>query len=894
MPNVSIQTILQNNLPKGYTGSRGDTGFVGSAGDQGYTGSLGYTGSIGYTGSAGPQGVSIRILGVLQLIADLPSDGTSDGSTPLVSGDSFIVEEDGNLYSWNGLDWVNGGRIQGYTGSVGFVGSQGDLGYTGSQGDIGYTGSQGDVGFTGSQGDLGYTGSLGGFEAVQGLNSVSDLSYTFQTSDAGKIVEFTANATVAAVIPTDATSSFLIGQRIDISQAGLGTVEVTGEAGVTLNSTGESYLAEQYQSGSIVKTGADEWLFIGPQSVGYTGSQGDIGYTGSQGEIGYSGSEGGLASIQDINEQTGTTYVLQTSDAGKLVQLTNSSDVTVVIPNDGALGAEIGQRIDLSQGGTGAVYFQLGTGVQLRYAGGDYLNEQYSSGTLIKLDVDEWLFVGPQATGYTGSAGYTGSVGFVGSQGYTGSEGTLASIQGINEQTGTTYTFVADDAGKLVTFTNTNEITVIVPSDSSLNFDVGRRIDIQQGGQGQVTLSPENGVIVYSTSGLFINQIYASGTLIKTGANEWLFAGPSAVGYTGSFGFTGSKGDEGSIYIEISSGDFVYTVAGLTGNFPTITLVRGQLYTFDLINISPTHPIALRLSSGDTNVIPGTTGNDPVNGVDSSSVTYRVPLDAPNSLVYQCAVHSNMVGNIIITDPVGFTGSEGATLSDWVVVTSNYQSQHRNRIIADSSGGSFSITLPSNPSTGDYIQITDGANFLANSITVLRNLRTIEGIADDVILDVGNITVEFIYSGTTWQVTSSSGAQGYTGSIGFTGSRGAYDAIGFTGSEGTTGYTGSVGFTGSQGIPGEAAAIGYTGSGGDLGYTGSRGLIGYTGSRGDIGEVGYTGSEGFTGSTGFTGSQGPPGEVAAQGYTGSQGDIGYTGSQALASRSYGMAIIFGG
>lgn len=894
MPNVSIQTILQNNLPRGYTGSRGDTGFIGSAGDQGYTGSLGYTGSIGFTGSAGPQGVSIRILGVLQLIADLPADGTSDGSTPLVSGDSFIVEEDGNLYSWNGLDWVNGGRIQGYTGSVGFVGSQGELGYTGSQGDIGYTGSQGDVGFVGSQGELGFTGSVGGFAAVQGLNSVDALTYTFQETDAGKVVEFTANGTVTATIPNDSNSNFLVGHRIDISQSGLGTLDIAAEIGVAIYSTGNNYLAEQYQTGTLVKLGSNEWLFVGPQSTGYTGSQGYTGSIGFSGSQGFTGSEGGLASIQDINEQTGTSYTLQTSDAGKLVQLTNSSDITVIIPNDGALGAEIGQRIDLSQGGTGAVYFQLGIGVQLRYAGGDYLNEQYSSGTLIKLDANEWLFVGPQATGYTGSSGFTGSVGFVGSRGYTGSEGTLASIQDINAQTGTLYTFASTDAGKLVTFTNDNEITVTIPADSSVTFDIGRRIDIQQGGNGQITLNPENGVVVYSTAGLFINQLYAAGTLIKVAANEWSFISPSATGYTGSFGFTGSKGDEGSMVIRISSGDFVYIVDGYTGNFPSLTLIRGQLYTFDLSGISATHPLALRLASGDTSAIPGAEGNDSVNGIAESSFVYRIPYDAPNTLVYQCAVHSNMVGNISVVDAIGYTGSEGATLSDWVVVTSNYQSQHRNRIIADSSGGSFTITLPSNPSTGDYIQITDGANFLSNSITVLRNFRTIEGIADDVILDVGNITVEFIYSGTTWQVTSSSGAQGYTGSTGFTGSSGAYAAIGYTGSEGQTGYTGSIGFTGSQGIPGEAAAIGYTGSIGSVGYTGSRGLIGYTGSQGDIGSEGYTGSAGFTGSVGFTGSQGIPGEAAAIGYTGSQGEIGYTGSQALASKSFGMAIIFGG
>jgi hypothetical protein len=673
MPNVSIQTILQNNLPRGYTGSRGDTGFVGSAGDQGYTGSLGYTGSIGYTGSAGPQGVSIRILGVLEFIADLPSDGTSDGSTPLVSGDSFIVEEDGNLYSWNGLDWVNGGRIQGYTGSVGFVGSQGDIGYTGSQGDIGYTGSIGDTGYTGSQGDLGYTGSTGGFAAVQGLTSVDSLTYTFQSTDAGRIVEFIANGNVTATIPNDSSSNFLLGQRIDISQSGLGTLDIAAEVGVTIYSTGNNYLADQYQTGSLVKLGANEWLFVGPQSVGYTGSQGYTGSIGFTGSLGFTGSEGGLASIQDINEQTGISYVLQTSDAGKLVQLTNSSDINLTIPNDGALGAEIGQRIDLTQGGTGAVYFQLGTGVQLRYANADYLNEQYASGTLIKLDDNEWLFVGPQATGYTGSSGFTGSAGFAGSRGYTGSEGTLASIQDINAQTGTSYTFAGSDAGKLVTFTNEDEVTVTVPADSSVTFDIGRRIDIQQGGNGQVTLNPENGVVVYSTTGLYINQIYSAGTLIKVAANEWSFISPSAAGYTGSQGI---PGEAAAIGYTGSVGDFGYTgsrgLIGYTGS-------QGDIGT-GVPDGGTTGQILSKVSDDDYD----TAWSDPSSELDLSAVAQDIIPSA--NVTYDIGSTSLRFRDIYLANSTIHLGSQ--------------------QISADGSG----LNLPSSVSIGNVTLDTSSGN----------------------------------------------------------------------------------------------------------------------------------------------------------------------------------------
>ena len=79
------------------------------------------------------------------------------------------------------------------------------------------------------------------------------------------------------------------------------------------------------------------------------------------------------------------------------------------------------------------------------------------------------------------------------------------------------------------------------------------------------------------------------------------------------------------------------------------------------------------------------------------------------------------------------------------------------------------------------------------------------------------------WNGRSWiQVTTTTGAPGYTGSEGFTGSVGFDGSLGYAGSQGLVGYTGSEGFTGS---------VGYVGSGG-LGYTGSVGTVGYTGSQG--------------------------------------------------------------
>ena len=70
--------------------------------------------------------------------------------TPVTVGDTYSAN--GQSYVWNGTAWKR--TNAGYSGSLGYTGSQGIQGFTGS---IGYTGSQGVTGFTGS---LGYTGRV--------------------------------------------------------------------------------------------------------------------------------------------------------------------------------------------------------------------------------------------------------------------------------------------------------------------------------------------------------------------------------------------------------------------------------------------------------------------------------------------------------------------------------------------------------------------------------------------------------------------------------------------------------------------------------------------------------------------------------------------------------------
>jgi len=95
-----------------------------------------------------------------------------------------------------------------------------------------------------------------------------------------------------------------------------------------------------------------------------------------------------------------------------------------------------------------------------------------------------------------------------------------------NAQTGTTYTLVAADSGKLVTASNAGAITVTVPPSI---FAAGEQINLQQIGVGQVTFAAGVGVTITSAGATVaapkITKQYAAATIICTAANVFTIIG---------------------------------------------------------------------------------------------------------------------------------------------------------------------------------------------------------------------------------------------------------------------------------------------------------------------------------------------------------------------------------
>lgn len=120
---------------------------------------------------------------------------------------------------------------------------------------------------------------------------------------------------------------------------------------------------------------------------------------------------------------------------------------------------------------------------------------------------------------------------------------------------------------------------------------------------------------------------------------------------------------------------------------------------------------------------------------------------------YQLPLSDGTSTYVIATDGSGgLYWSEGgnANLQPWTKKTSNYTAISGDRIIADSSTGTFTVFLPASPTIGNSIQIIDGAAFAATATFISANGNTIEGDPTDVELDITGVIADLIYNGTTW------------------------------------------------------------------------------------------------------------------------------------------------
>ena len=94
--------------------------------------------------------------------------------------------------------------------------------------------------------------------------------------------------------------------------------------------------------------------------------------------------------------------------------------------------------------------------------------------------------------------------------------------------------------------------------------------------------------------------------------------------------------------------------------------------------------------------------------------------------------------------------------------SSNYTAVAGEGILADTTSNTWTLTLPASPSGGDVVIVSDAGDWSVNNLTVARNGSTINGNAENLVLDIGEISVTLVYAFNDWQVFTQIGANSGT------------------------------------------------------------------------------------------------------------------------------------
>ncbi len=403
------------------------------------------------------------------------------------------------------------------------------------------------------------------------------------------------------------------------------------------------------------------------------------------------------------NATTATT--LQTSRNINGTAFNGSADITITANTPNAL--------TFNNGGTGAASgttFNGGAAQTISYntIGASPLAGSTSLTTLGTITTGTW-------NGSTIGVAYGGTGQTVGPIAYTSLRGYLSVTAGSTET-------LTSSSPNLINVIGTAATTINLPDVTTLTL--GRSFVIRNSMGGfAITVRTSTAATVLTIAANSEVRLIA----LSTSDN-------SAAGWAAYFtGFSGTTGSGNVVRAASPSLSGVTLTGTLTANGAVGT--AGQVLTSTSTGIYWATP-----SAGSSNAaVSDTAPSSPVNGsmwYDSSDGSFNVYYADGTSSQWV-----NVVNNQ--NDPV------------FRVKTSNYTASNRDQIIADTSGGSFTITLPASPIAGTAVTLYDNASWGTNNLTIARNGSTIEGVADDFVLDVSSIKVEFIYNGSTWQVYSS-------------------------------------------------------------------------------------------------------------------------------------------
>ena len=204
-------------------------------------------------------------------------------------------------------------------------------------------------------------------------------------------------------------------------------------------------------------------------------------------------------------------------------------------------------------------------------------------------------------------------------------------------------------------------------------------------------------------------------------------------------------------YTVTNSGSGAYTFSGSAkGDNPNIgPFYRGGTYTIN-INASG-HPFYFTTDNG-TNFAAGTYFGEYTTGVtgsrtDVGTITFTVPVDAPNTLYYQCGNHGPMRGAITVKDLAVETNING----NYIIYAQHTQEGHKTPIeIRPIPSLVNQMCLVYDASIGKFVP-QDLATYVENTPSFENKIREVAGTAELVVEDGSAVIAKVnVYDDSTY------------------------------------------------------------------------------------------------------------------------------------------------
>jgi len=156
-----------------------------------------------------------------------------------------------------------------------------------------------------------------------------------------------------------------------------------------------------------------------------------------------------------------------------------------------------------------------------------------------------------------------------------------------------------------------------------------------------------------------------------------------------------------------------------------------------------------------TNVTLGATGSLRLGDTAGGEyVGLKSPGTVSASYTLTLPTATGTADQILVTDGSGnlsFTDNSGGTSWQAVITADPANAVAGNGYFCDTSGGAFTVTLPTSPTLGDEVTLVDYAGtFDTNNLTVGRNGENIQGSAADLTVSVERAGLTLVYSGATY------------------------------------------------------------------------------------------------------------------------------------------------